>query len=93
MFDPYAILGVTPNDDDATIRQRYLTLIQLHSPETQPLEFARLRKAYELVKDTESRVEFLLMPKLEPITLEEIITEAECSLPRPRVSLTTLLRN
>ena len=55
-MNPYAVLRLPEDiEDDETVRQAWLEGVRLHPPETAPEQFARLREAYEMVQDRESR--------------------------------------
>ena len=58
--NPYELLGVSPESDEAEIRQRYLALVREHSPERDPSRFARIRYAYETLRDPRKRLRDLL---------------------------------
>ncbi len=91
MTDPYAILGVRPEAEDETIRNRYLELVKQFPPEQQPERFAAIRQAYESVRDLEKRLHYLVFEagrKESPATL---IEELKCRSPRRRLSLQALL--
>jgi DnaJ-class molecular chaperone len=59
-MNPYHMLGVTPEADDREVRRAYLTLTTTHPPDRFPEKFARIREAYEQIKDEESRARFRL---------------------------------
>ena len=46
MTDPYAVLGLSPDSDDAAIRRRYLELVRQYTPEHHPKKFAEIRAAF-----------------------------------------------
>lgn len=41
------VLGTSPEASDEEIRRRYLEQVKIYSPESDPMEFQRLTKAYE----------------------------------------------
>ena len=45
--DPFAILGVERGADDLTVRRAYTQLIRRFKPEHHPVEFSKIRAAYE----------------------------------------------
>lgn len=55
--DPYAILGLNRDASADEIKRAYFTLVRAHPPERNPVEFKRIRGAYELLRDPEKRVE------------------------------------
>lgn len=59
-MNPYLVLGVPQNADDATIRRAYLDGIKLASPDSNPKRFQALSQAYEKIKDEGSRLRYFL---------------------------------
>jgi|SRR4051812_5058857 curved DNA-binding protein CbpA len=91
MNDPYAVLGVKPEDDDDTIRKRYLELVRQYTPEHNPEKFAAVRAAYEKLKDLDARVRHRLFEQGKRDGIDEVIEELTCRIPRRRYTLQTLL--
>jgi len=54
-MNPYLVLGLTPNADEAAIRQAYLDAIRVATPERDPDRFRQLTAAYDLIRDETSR--------------------------------------
>lgn len=52
----YRTLGVTPADDDETIRQAYLAAVRKHPPERDPEAFQRITNAYALIDTADKRI-------------------------------------
>ena len=92
MPDPYTVLDLPPDADDAAIRQRYLDLTRQFPPEQHPEKFAAVRAAYEKLRTLDARVRYRLFERGSENTIEAIIEEAECTTPRPRPSLEQLLK-
>lgn len=44
--DPFEILGVDPTADETDIRRAYLSLVREHGPQTDPVAYQRLRRAF-----------------------------------------------
>ena len=80
MADPYAVLGVPLDVDDAVLRKRYLELVRLHPPERSPEQFAAIREAYDRVRDPIKRVKRRVFAVCEPDTLDDV-----CAVLRERV--------
>lgn len=59
-MDPYEILGVSPDADDGTIRNAYLSLVRRFSPDADPEAFKRINWAHEQLKDEKSRLKHYL---------------------------------
>ena len=91
MSDPYAVLGLSPDDDDEAIRRRYLELVRQFSPEHHPEKFAAVRAAYESLRDLNTRLRHQLFEAGRKETVDAIVEEIACRSPRRRVSLKTLL--
>ena len=91
MIDPYRVLGVAMEADDATIRTRYLELTRQFPPEKDPQRFAQIRSAYELVKDTAARARYHLFGPPTGDILEALIAELKCQTARQRWSLDELM--
>lgn len=91
MDDPFLVLGVTAQADDAALRAAYVAKVQEYPPERHPREFAAVRQAYERVKDLDSRVRYRLFPPAEKDPLGSILEELSCRTPRPRISLEALM--
>jgi curved DNA-binding protein CbpA len=93
MNDPYAVLGVSPESDDETIRKRYLELVRQFSPEQHPQRFSEVRAAYEAVQDLNRRVQYRLFEQGRRDSIEQIIEEIACRTTRRRWGLQALLEN
>src|SRR5438128_668213 len=91
MTDPYAVLGLSDDSDDAAIRRRYLELVRQFSPERHPERFAAVRDAYESLRDIDTRVRHRLFEAGQSESVDALIEEIACQSPRRRLSLQTLL--
>jgi hypothetical protein len=49
--DPFAVLGLPRQANEAEVRARYLELVKQFPPDTQPDKFREIRAAYEATKD------------------------------------------
>jgi len=65
-MNPYLVLGVPREADDATIRRAYLEAIKLAPPDRDPLRFQALNVAYEQIKDETSRHRYTLFNCVPP---------------------------
>lgn len=72
MRDPYRVLDVARDADDAAIHAAYLELVRHHSPDRDPGQFERVRTAYEAIRDRRSRIAHALFGT-EPPTVEELL--------------------
>jgi curved DNA-binding protein CbpA len=91
MTDPYVVLGLPPDSDDAAIRQRYLELVRQFPPEHHPEKFAAIRSAYDSLRDLDTRLRFRLFEAGKRESLDAMIEELTCRTSRRRVSLKELL--
>jgi len=91
MSDPYQIMGLPPESDDATIRQRYLELVRRFTPEHHPAKFAVIRAAYDSLRDRDARLRHRLFEAGKRETVDAILEELTCRSSRRRVSLKQLL--
>lgn len=86
--DPFRILGVSAEATAGEIREAYFARVKERSPEKDPEEFKRIRRAYEAVRTDSGRWRSNLMifeaekggpapplPAPEPITPEEILED------------------
>jgi curved DNA-binding protein CbpA len=55
-MNPYEILGLTPEADDAAIRGAYLDLVRRYPPDHHPQRFAAVSEAYQMLKDEGARL-------------------------------------
>ena len=60
MNDPHEVLGLPPDADEDTIRQRYLELVRQFSPDRAPERFAAIRAAYDELREPARRVKALV---------------------------------
>jgi curved DNA-binding protein CbpA len=91
MTDPYAELGIPADADDETIRRRYLELVKQFSPERDPEKFARIRRAYESLRDLETRLRYRLFEAGKNESIDAILEDLACRTNRRRLSLQALL--
>ncbi len=62
-MNPYAVLGITKNVDDKTVRAAYLALVRKFPPDLHPERFKKLCGAYEKLKSHEARAKHFLFDK------------------------------
>jgi curved DNA-binding protein CbpA len=91
MTDPHAELGLPADADDETIRRRYLELVKQFSPERDPEKFARIRRAYESLRDLETRLRYRLFEAGKNESIDSILEDLACRTNRRRLSLQALL--
>ena len=91
MTDPYVVFGLPTDSDDETIRRRYLELVKQFSPEVHPDKFAAVRRAYESLRDLETRLRYRLFEAGKNESIDAILEELACRTPRRRLSLQALV--
>ena len=91
MTDPYAVLGLSADSDDEAIRRRYLALVKQFSPEHHPEKFAAIRRAYESLRDLETRLRYRLFEAGKHESIDAILEELACRTSRRRLSLQALV--
>jgi curved DNA-binding protein CbpA len=91
MPNPYEILGVTPDVDDASLRRRYLELTREFSPEAAPEKFAAMRHAYERVQTANLRAMHFLRDGREDESIETLADDAAKLAARKRNTLDELI--
>jgi curved DNA-binding protein CbpA len=91
MTDPYTVLGLPADADDEAIRRRYLELVKQFGPEHHPEKFAAIRRAYEQLRDLETRLRYRLFEAGKHESIDALIEEVACRSPRRRLALKDLL--
>ncbi len=91
MSDPYQVLGVSTDMDDAAMRRRYLELVRQFPPEKCPQEFAKIREAYEQLRDPAERLERNLFRASDGGALDDILAELRSKMQSVRIPTETLL--
>ena len=91
MTDPYVVFGLPADSDDETIRRRYLELVKQFSPEHHPEKFAAIRRAYESLRDLETRLRYRLFEAGKTESIDAILEELACRTTRRRLSLQALV--
>ncbi|CAM2068125.1 J domain-containing protein [Sulfidibacter corallicola] len=78
--DPFALLGVSADADDAAIREAFLSRVRHVTPDRDPEGYQRLRRAYEQIADAEARVRYVLFRRQRPdvdLFLEALFREVK----------------
>jgi hypothetical protein len=92
--DPFAVLGVPRDADEATVRARYLALIKKYPPERDPDRFREICAAFEAAKDPLSIARWLTQePSQDPPRWEAAIEAASLQPPRMTVEFLLSLGN
>ena len=80
----YQVLGVDVKADAETIRQRYLDLVKLFSPEEAPEKFQIIRSAYEVLSNSETRRQYDL-ERFYGASLQDLSAQAQMLMAKDRV--------
>jgi curved DNA-binding protein CbpA len=88
--DPFAVLGVSRDADEAKVRARYLELVKQYPPEREPEKFREIRAAFEAAKDPLSIAKRLIAPPGDNVPQWSDVLEAQKRNP-PRLSPAFLL--
>ncbi|MFZ4536981.1 DnaJ domain-containing protein [Propionivibrio sp.] len=91
MSNPYQVLGIARDADDAAVRAAYLREVQLCPPDRDAERFAALRRAFDALATHRLRVANDLFDK-EPPTLEGMVHLLESGFAPRRADTATLLR-
>jgi len=67
--DPYSILGLESQADEAEIKRAYFRKVREFPPEREPQKFQEIRRAYEKLKDDEFRSLLNLFRIQAPLTV------------------------
>lgn len=82
MSDPYLVLGVGPDADDAAIEAAYLGGIKRSPPERDPRRFEALRAAYESLRTVRDRLAYELFDTSPPTAADILNRAAPAGAPR-----------
>ena len=91
MIDPYHMLGVARDADDAAIRAAYLAAVRLPPPDRDAERFAALRRAFDAVATHRLRLAHDLFDR-EPPTADGLLHLLESQCVRRRPDAASLLR-
>ena len=91
MTDPYEVLGVRRDADEAAIRRKYLELVRHHSPEHEPKRFAEIRAAYDQLRDPIVSLKNRLFNTEVSQTLDDLLAETRPNVRDRRIPTETLL--
>ncbi len=70
MKTPFEILEISEEADDKEIKKAYLVAVKSFPPERFPLQFKKIRKAYEQIRTEKDRLRYALFDTSLPDTLE-----------------------
>lgn len=75
MIDPYLILGVATDADDAAIEAAYLDGIRQCPPDRDPDRFEALRGAYDKIRTRRDRIAYELFDRTPP-NVDDVLNKA-----------------
>ena len=88
MRTAYDLLLIDQNADDHTIKQAYLERVHHFSPEHDPVNFQRVRDAYEKIKTARMRARYRLFEEPEVDLMQILADQLETKAPeRPSADL------
>jgi curved DNA-binding protein CbpA len=70
---PHTVLGLSLEADDEEVRVAYLRKVREFPPDRCPVEFERVRDAYELLRDRRGRARHLLFSCAPESPLESLL--------------------
>lgn len=70
MLDPYQVLKVGTDVDDATVHSAYINAIKVCPPDRDPQQFETIRKAYEAIRTRKARLARDLFDTNPPTPME-----------------------
>jgi curved DNA-binding protein CbpA len=73
--DPRAVLGVVADATDEQIRAAYLRRVKEFPPDRNPVEFERVRDAYELLRDRRQRIRHFLFAIDPQAPVESVVLD------------------
>lgn len=92
MSDPYDVLGLGADADEAEIRRRYLELVREFPPDRAPERFAEVRAAYDEVRDPVRLLESRLFALETRDTIESLLGDLRARMRDSRLLLEVLLK-
>lgn len=78
MPDPFLILGVDPDADDAAVEAAYRSAIKRNPPDRAPAVFQAVREAYERLRTQRDRIAYRLF-ETEPPQPVDLLRRAEAT--------------
>ncbi|WP_462320226.1 DnaJ domain-containing protein [Halochromatium sp.] len=76
MPDPFLILGIEPDADDAAVEAAYRNAIKRNPPDRAPAVFQAVREAYERLRTQRDRIAYRLF-ETEPPQPVDLLRRAE----------------
>lgn len=91
MSDPYQVLGIARDVDDAAVRAAYLAAVRLCPPDRDAERFAAVRKAFDNVATHRLRLAHALFDREAP-THRGLLHMLETQFSKRRPDVATVLR-
>jgi len=79
-MDPFEVLGVPEDADDAAVQAAWLEAVRQFPPDRDPVRFQAAREARELIRDEASRRRLRLFGAPPPVRLADLAPPVD---PRP----------
>ncbi len=79
--NPWAVLGIALDANDADIRAAYLAGVQRHPPDRAPDAFERIRDAYDRIREPSRRISLMLL-QVDPTA--PLVSLLDAAGPAPR---------
>ena len=89
--DPYEVMGLSPQADEAAVRRRYLELVREFPPDRAPERFAEIRAAYDELRDPVRRVAMQLFSTATDDSLDALAADLRARLLDARPTLAEIL--
>jgi hypothetical protein len=90
-MDPFEVLQVPFDASEDEIRRCYLELVRKHPPERDPAEFAKIREAYDQIRDPIQSVERRIFSDGRSMTFDELVARLNGDLRDQRIPTDVLL--
>jgi curved DNA-binding protein CbpA len=91
MSDPYQLLGIVRDADDAAVRAAYLAAVRDCPPDRDAERFAALRRAFDALATHRLRLSNDLFSHVPP-TMDDLLHRLETQFSPRRPDMATLLR-
>ena len=91
MNNPFLLLDVPEDADDASIKKAYLQKVRQHPPEHEPEQFQAIRAAFEAIKSRRDRLRYRLFQQ-DAADIDGLVKHALWNAPSQRPSKHQLLQ-
>ncbi len=91
MTNPFHLLDIPEDADDAAIKKAYLKKVREYPPEHDPEQFQAIRTAFEAIKSHRNRLRYHLFQQ-DSVNIDDLVQHALWSAPSQRPTKHQLLR-